>query len=103
MSDWKPMIRAWNQRGYVLAVLFVRDQSIYKAMGLDCYDRRRDARTFAGAGPVIAHPPCRTWFKSRVPQWEREATPPAFAAWLVELARRCSRHNKEINTREVAK
>jgi GGDEF domain-containing protein len=24
---------------------------------------------------------------------EREATPPAFAAWLVELARRCSKHN----------
>lgn len=44
-----------------LVVLFVRDQSHYKVMGLDCYDRRRDARTFAGTGPVIAHPPCRTW------------------------------------------
>jgi len=188
-----------------LVVLFVRDQSIYKVMGLDCYDRQRDARTFAGHGPVIAHPPCRTWgalrhrvpkrpaehalgpwaveqvrrcggvlehpkrstlfehcgcgstgdvgfvltvdqyhwghraakptrlyvvgcepadvpamphregepthcitqghgvrighprFKSRVPQWEREATPPAFAAWLVELARRCSKHNAEVS------
>jgi hypothetical protein len=39
----------------------------------------------------IGHP----LFKSRVPQWEREATPPAFAAWLAELARRCSKHNAE--------
>lgn len=194
-----------------LVVLFVRDQSIYKAMGLDCYDRRRNALTFAGTGPVIAHPPCRTWgnlrtvatrapadehalgpwavdqvrrcggvlehpagstlfehcgcgaagdcgfvltvdqfhwghrcakptrlyvvgcspadvppiphragtpthcisqghgvrighplFKSRVPQWEREATPPAFAAWLVELARRCGKHNARLHPEQPA-
>lgn len=38
-----------------------------------------------GHGVRIGHP----LFKSRVTQWEREATPPEFAKWLVELARRC--------------
>lgn len=47
-----------------------------------------------GHGVRIGHPR----FKSRVPDWEREATPPAFAAWLVEVARRCSGHNKELST-----
>jgi len=35
-------------------------------------------------------------FKSRLPDWERAATPPAFAQWLVTLARLC-RHNKEVS------
>jgi hypothetical protein len=190
-----------------VVVLFVRADSIYKTLpGVECYDEARDARTWPGGCPVVAHPPCKTWgmvapmvtrakpgekelgpwaveqvrrwggvlehpagsrlfahcgcavaggfadahgftsevdqfhwghrcskptrlyvvgcspmdvpampiragkpthcitqghgvrighpaFKSRVPDWEREATPPAFAAWLVELARRCSKHN----------
>ena len=45
-----------------------------------------------GHGVRIGHP----LFKSRVPQWEREATPPAFAEWLVELARKCSKHNAPV-------
>lgn len=31
-------------------------------------------------------------FRSRITQREREFTPPALAAWLVEIARRCSQH-----------
>lgn len=42
-----------------------------------------------GHGIRIGHP----LFKSRVPQWEREATPPEFAKWLVEVAIRCRGHN----------
>lgn len=34
-------------------------------------------------------------FKSRVTQWEREATPPAFAAWLVAIAEICRMNDKE--------
>jgi len=192
-----------------VVVLFVLEKSHYKLMaGVDCYDIRRDALTYAGTSPVVAHPPCRTWgalrtvctraragekklapwaidqvrrcggvlehpagstlfehcgcpqpgdapdgwggytievdqfhwghraakptrlyivgtrdlpahpyregepthcitqghgvraghpkFKSRVPDWERMATPPAFGRWLVEIARRCSKHNKVI-------
>ncbi|MEI6493966.1 MAG: hypothetical protein WCO94_15570 [Verrucomicrobiota bacterium] len=38
-----------------------------------------------GHGVRVGHP----LFKPRVTQWEREATPPAFAKWMVELARIC--------------
>jgi hypothetical protein len=44
-----------------VAALFVRRDSIYKDLGCDCYDIDRDARTYPGGKPIIAHPPCRTW------------------------------------------
>ncbi len=30
-------------------------------MGLNCYDIERNALTFDNRGPIIAHPPCRSW------------------------------------------
>lgn len=49
-----------------IAVLFARQDSNYKAMpGLDVFDIERDARTFAGGAPVVAHPPCRAWASLR--------------------------------------
>jgi hypothetical protein len=45
-----------------VAALFVRADSIYKTMeGVDAYDMERDARTYDGPWPVVAHPPCRSW------------------------------------------
>lgn len=45
-----------------VAALFVRQDSIYKQMpGVDAWDAERDARTWAGNCPVVAHPPCRAW------------------------------------------
>lgn len=47
-----------------VAALCVAGRSIYKHIpGVDAYDRRRDARTFDGSCPVVAHPPCRLWSK----------------------------------------
>ncbi len=49
-----------------VAVLFARADSNYKAMpGCDVFDIERDARTFAGGVPIVAHPPCRAWGRLR--------------------------------------
>lgn len=45
-----------------VAVLFARADSVYKSMpGCDVYDEARDARTWPGGAPVVAHPPCARW------------------------------------------
>ena len=47
-----------------IAALCVSGRSIYHHLpGVDAFDSRRDARTFKGRCPVVAHPPCRTWSK----------------------------------------
>jgi hypothetical protein len=46
----------------LITVLFARADSAYKQYAdLDVYDAARDALTFKGNTPVIAHPPCRAW------------------------------------------
>lgn len=46
----------------MIAVLFARTDSVYKTMPeCDVYDIERDARTWTGSMPVVAHPPCRGW------------------------------------------
>ena len=49
-----------------VAALFVRSDSIYKSIeGVDCYDYDRDAVTYSGMAPVVAHPPCGVWGRFR--------------------------------------
>lgn len=49
-----------------VAVLFARRDSIYKTFpDCDVYDFDRNALTWPGGCPVVAHPPCRTWGKLR--------------------------------------
>lgn len=49
-----------------VAVLFARADSNYKQLShCDVYDRERDATTYGGAMPVVAHPPCRAWGRFR--------------------------------------
>lgn len=49
-----------------VAALYVRRDSPYKALpDVECYDVDRDARSYAGPWPVVAHPPCRAWGRLR--------------------------------------
>ncbi|WOB24765.1 MULTISPECIES: hypothetical protein [Xanthomonas] len=72
-----------------VAILFARADSIYKTLpGCDVYDIERDARTFQGGMPVVAHPPCRAWgslkhFAKPAPG-EKE-----LAIWAVDQVRAC--------------
>jgi hypothetical protein len=50
----------------MIAVLFARSDSVYKSLPeCDVYDIDRDARSWAGGCPVVAHPPCRAWGRLR--------------------------------------
>ncbi|WP_051144419.1 hypothetical protein [Nevskia ramosa] len=70
-----------------MAVLFARRDSFYKALpGCDVYDEDRNALTWSGGSPLIAHPPCRAWgglshFAKPVPG-EKE-----LALWAVDQIR----------------
>jgi hypothetical protein len=44
-----------------VSALYVRKDSVYKSLGVDCWDIERDATKWPGGNPIIAHPPCRAW------------------------------------------
>jgi hypothetical protein len=47
-----------------VAALFVQKNGHYYGLpGVDPWDEVRDARTYAGPHPVVAHPPCSRWCK----------------------------------------
>lgn len=76
-----------NGRGAVqVPVLFVCQTSPYRDLGCDVYDLARDARSYSGDLPVIAHPPCRAWgrYKSvaKPRPGEKDLSP-----WAVNLVR----------------
>lgn len=48
-----------------VAVLYARPASVYFHLAHDVYDIERDARTYCGPLPVVAHPPCRAWGRLR--------------------------------------
>lgn len=48
----------------MIAALFVAKGGCYSGIdGVDPWDHERDARTYAGPHPVVAHPPCQRWGK----------------------------------------
>lgn len=54
--------RAYGVR--TVAVLWVMRGSVYYNLpDADCWGVERDARLYAGPGPVLAHPPCGPWGK----------------------------------------
>lgn len=48
----------------MIAALFVETDGCYFGLdGVEPWDETRDARTYAGPHPVVAHPPCQRWGK----------------------------------------
>ena len=71
-----------------VAVLFARRDSIYKTIpGCEVYDQDRDALTYAGGMPVVAHPPCRAWGNLSHFAKPRDGEK-QLAEWAVEQVRR---------------
>ena len=44
-----------------VAALYVDARGVYPQLTDHWYDEKRDARTYAGPWPVVAHPPCGPW------------------------------------------
>lgn len=71
-----------------VAALFTMADGHYPALGVECYDIERDARTFDLARPVVAHPPCRGWSRLRSMAKPREDERD-LAVWAVWVVRHC--------------
>jgi len=72
-----------------VAVLCAAATSEYKRLeGVEVYDKRRDARTFPGGMPVVAHPPCRGWSRWLWRQAKPEKGERELALFCVEQVRR---------------
>jgi hypothetical protein len=77
----------------VIAALYVeRDGAYYGVDDVDPWDEDRDARTYAGPWPVIAHPPCARWCQLASVNLARYGTPigadgGTFAAALAAVRR----------------
>lgn len=72
-----------------VAVLFARSDSIYKSIqGLDVFDISRDARSYRGSLPVVAHPPCRAWGRLRAFAKPRQDEK-YLALFAVDTVQRC--------------
>jgi hypothetical protein len=54
-----------------VAVLCCAKNSVYKTLqNVECYDTKRDVRTFAGRMKIVAHPPCAPWSAYCSHQWK---------------------------------
>lgn len=75
----------------MITALFVRKDSIYKQLGIDCYDIARDSYNFKGNNVIIAHPPCRLWGRLR-----KLSTAPSCERITAYFAIECIRKNGGI-------
>jgi hypothetical protein len=80
----------------LIAALYVERNGCYaNLVGVDVWDRDRDARTYAGPYPVVAHPPCQRWGRlgaANYARWGGEHNRPGndggcFAAALASVRR----------------
>lgn len=83
------LARAGGLASAPVAALCVSGRSIYHHLpGVLAYDRKRDARSYGGGVPVVAHPPCRTWSKflrhqAKPADWQAEQDLGRFCVQMV--------------------
>jgi len=66
-----------------------RRSAYHDIIGVECYDKRRDARTFPGNTPIIAHPPCRGWSVRLKHLAKPEPGEMELGLWCCEQLRKC--------------
>ena len=70
----------------MVTVLFCTENSIYKKLGCNVYDKNRDALSWSGKEPAIYHPPCQLWSRmkyfSTAPESDKY-----YALWSVNKVR----------------
>lgn len=73
-----------------VAILCASRNSVYHTLpDVEVYDVDRDARSFPGGMPIVAHPPCRSWSKymrhfAKPQPGERD-----LALWCCDQLRKC--------------
>lgn len=72
-----------------VAVLCVARNSVYKQLPhVDAFDELRDARSFSGDCPIVAHPPCRAWSRFCSHQAKPIEGEKELAPFVVEILRK---------------
>jgi hypothetical protein len=62
-----------------IAALYVHPRGPYVGLdGVEVWDEARDARTYAGPWPVVAHPPCHLWVNLAAVNYKRWGRLPAW-------------------------
>lgn len=73
-----------------VSILCAAPRSVYHGLpGLEVYDRLRDARTFLGNTPIVAHPPCRGWSAKCRHQAKPEPGEMELGLWCADKLREC--------------
>ena len=70
-----------------VVALYVDARGPYPGIVRDWYDDTRDAMTYRGTRPVVAHPPCGPW--SMLSHLHKRAAEIAFAPHAVAVVQRC--------------
>ena len=86
----KPILSESSEWLDPVAVLCCANKSPYHGMpGVECYDKRRDVRTFDGGMKIVAHPPCRAWSAYCKHQAKPEHGEKELGPLCVEWLRKC--------------
>jgi hypothetical protein len=61
-SPWRSSTCGTGSSDVTVAALYVDPEGVYAGIpDVEVWDEERDARTYAGPWPVVAHPPCNRW------------------------------------------